>query len=161
MVFYFGNMLMINVFDNGCFILFIVFISKFFGNSVLVIIVYGMVSIFVLFGVVIIIFNNNDIVVQDGGQFCGQGKFYIFYGNFYSVGVMIVWVWGVVCIIDVLEVILFVGIDFICIGVIGCFCNGKGVFVVGVFEFCIVLILFQEFGFGGLVCWCILDWQKS
>lgn len=77
-----------------------------------------------------------------------MGVFWSIY-NGCDIGVLIVWVWGFYCIFDVIQFIVL-EIDFYCVGVIGCFCLGKVVLVVGLFDKCIIVIMFMFFGVQGL-----------
>ncbi|HXU05462.1 MAG TPA: dockerin-like protein [Polyangia bacterium] len=110
-------------------------------------------------GVATIVFDNNAVAAQDGGQSRGVGAFYDLYGSTHSAGAMMAWAWGVSRLIDALETTSAAQIDTTRLGVTGCSRNGKGALIVGALDERIVLTIPQESGSGGSASWRISDAQ--
>lgn len=104
-----------------------------------------------------VVFNNDEIGVQTGTSFGGQGKFYALYGPDHPAGATTAWAWGVGRIIDALESLPESRIDTKRLGLTGCSRNGKGTLVIGALEQRIALTIPQEAGAGGDACWRISD----
>lgn len=152
-----GNTLTIDVTNGGQSISFDVSIQTPSGTGPFpALIAYGGLSLPQPSGVAILLFNNDDIALQNDAQSRGQGKFFTLYGSNHSAGALMAWAWGVARIMDALEQV-DTNINLERVGVTGCSRNGKGALVAGAFEPRIALTIPQESGSGGAGCWRISD----
>ncbi|EJD51299.1 hypothetical protein AURDEDRAFT_135043 [Auricularia subglabra TFB-10046 SS5] len=154
-----GNTLTVNVTNAGKNISFAVTLNVPTTGSgpFPAIIAFGGLSIPALDGVGSIIFNNNDIALQNDQSSRGVGKFYTLFGADHPAGAMAAWAWAVSRIIDALETTRDTHIDVRRLAVTGCSRNGKGALVAGAFDPRIALVIPQESGSGGAGCWRISD----
>ncbi|KAF9476784.1 Glucuronoyl esterase catalytic domain from Hypocrea Jecorina [Pholiota conissans] len=123
----------------------------------------GGISIPIPPGVATLVFNNNQIALQNDATSRGIGDFYTLFGANATASSMTAWAWAIGRIIDVLENMPeeTTKIDLSRLGVTGCSRNGKGALVAGAFESRIALTIPQESGSGGEGCWRISDWMLA